>query len=101
MAGKFYCEYSERLTTYVNKLGVITGGSDALSATQDVLGDITPDNPIALATAIAGLESGEQFVYFTAVAEDTAAAYGEAIDFINQYNNLYSVVACNNSTDVV
>lgn len=96
-AGTFYIEYRERLSQYVNKLGTVGSVTDI----TDTLGPINNDNPLALG-CYAALNGGQgSTVYFIGVADDTVEAYAEALDYLDNFSQIYSVVPCTDDTDII
>lgn len=87
-----YVQYRERLTNYVGKLGVVSGGAYCKTACKDLLNDVTTANPLGIGTYSACLEAIDQMVYFTAVSADTVAAYQNALDFLGKDDTVYNVV---------
>lgn len=95
--GDFYIEYRERVSSYVNKLGTVESLTDIVSA----LGTPCRDNPLALACYFALQAGMGSTVFFTAVPADTAEAYTLALDFLERYTMLYSVVPCTEDVDII
>lgn len=95
--GTFYLEYREILTEYVNQLGV----ADNMGDVEDILGPVCVDNPLALAVYFAQSTSHGVTTYFTAVLENTPAAYTNAMDFLENYSAVYSIVPCSEDESIV
>lgn len=73
--GNLYVQYSTRILTHVNVLGAIAAGSGAVAALADIFDGITNQNPLGQGVAAACTTAGDSLVYFTAVKDDTVAAY--------------------------
>lgn len=80
------CRYKD--TAYVNHLGQI-GSVDEL---EDIFGTACVDNPMALALLFALYAGRENIVYFTGVATNDSDAYVKAMDFLDRFDTVYSVV---------
>ena len=90
----------------VNKEFVRAYGSvDSLSDVETTLGPVCANNPVALGCYFA-LAGGAGTVYFigTAGGAKTRAAFLNALDYLDRYTNMYSVVPClpdNEAEDVI
>ena len=87
-SGDMYIEYRERVNAGVGSLGSLASLGDI----EAVLGGACADNPLALACYFAMAGGSNTMVYYTVVAEDTADAYIKALDYLAQFNEVYSIV---------
>lgn len=92
VGGNFYAKYRFLNTRFVKRLGVIAATTDA--QVEQELGEITPDNPLAMAVACATKAAAGNFVYFTAVNTQTQSAYLEAYDLIADNDGIHGIVPC-------
>ena len=97
IGGDLYFEYREFVQQYVHKLGTIGEASDIV----DQLGVPCKDNPLALACLFAFNAGGGQTVFYTGVREDTADAYTEALDFLERYDGVYSIVPATEDKNII
>jgi hypothetical protein len=95
--GDIYVEYREKAYDLVATLGSVGSVSDIVNA----LGSINADNPLAMALYFALAASNGNIVYFTCVRSDKDTDYVEALDFLEKYNNIYSVTLDTSDSDVV
>jgi hypothetical protein len=96
-AGDFYVEYRELTQKYVGKLGSVSSAADV----EAVLGGVTAENPLALATYFAAMASKGVTVYFSATRDDSSQSYLDAMDFLEKYTAVYSVVPTTEDKDVI
>ena len=96
-SGELFFEYREKSTVGVNVLNVV----ESLADIESQLGPVCLDNPLGLACYTALRAGGNAAVYYTAVSEDTATAYATAMDFLDKYSNVYSVVICSTDAGIV
>lgn len=97
-AGDLFLEYREQLTTGLNKLGTLSSLADV----DETLGGVSKDNPLAMACyfAMAG-GGGNAVVYYMVIDEDTPSAYTKALDILEKYPEVYSIVPCTDDEDIV
>lgn len=93
----FYVEYREKTFDYVGQLGAVSGIADV----EEVLGGVTPENPLAMAVYFAAAAANGTVVYFTGVRDDTPANYIEALDFLEKYPDVYSIVPATEDKDII
>lgn len=93
--GDVYLDCRERDNYYVNKLGSV----ERVTEVASVLGEPCKANPLAAGVYAAAAAAAGTTVYFTAVADDTKAAYDDAMGLLDRYR-LYSVVPCTDNTDI-
>lgn len=74
--------------SFTNARGSVSDPADV----EKVLGAIASANPLAVATYCASVEAKGNAVYFLAAADDTPAAYREAIAKLEKYDDIYSIV---------
>ena len=81
--------YRMKMGEYKNKIGSV-GSKDEIEA---IFGDISVDNPMALALLFA-LRATEttNIVYFIGTDGESATKYEEALDVLNTDSNIYSIV---------
>ncbi len=94
--GDFYIEYRERAFNYVGSLGTVASLSDI----EELVGGISADNPLAVALYCA-LAASSSVVYFTGVASEDAQGYAEALDFLDKYVAIYSIVPATEDSDII
>lgn len=98
-----YLEYRERTQEYVGKVGYVADPEEV----ANVLGEVHPENPLAMAVYAAVKASNGVFVYFTAVAPESTSdahmvdAYNSAFGFLENYTNIYSVIPVTNNASVI
>ena len=97
LGGKFYIEYREKVKTYNGKLGSVGTVSDIV----DIFGYPNKDNPVALACYAAVLAGNNAVTYFTGVEFENALAYSTALDFLDSYDNIYSIVPASTDKDII
>lgn len=96
-SGALYIEYRERMSTFVGKLGTVSSVLDV----EALLGGALPDNPLALAVYSAAAAAKGTVVYFTGVRTDDAAGYTEALDYLEKFSNVYSIVLATENADCI
>lgn len=97
LGGKFYIEYREKVKAYNGKLGSVGTVSDIVN----IFGYPNKDNPVALACYAAVLAGGNAVTYFTGVESENALAYSVALDFLDSYDNIYSIVPASTNKDII
>ena len=97
LGGKFYIEYREEVKAYNGKLGSVGTVSDIVN----IFGYPNKDNPVALACYAAVLAGGNAVTYFTGVESESALAYSVALDFLDSYDNIYSIVPASTNKDII
>ena len=97
MAGDLYVEYREKIKAYNGKLGSVGTVSDIV----DIFGHPNKDNPVALACYAAILAGNNAVTYFTGVEAENALAYSTALDFLDSYDNIYSIVPASEDKDII
>lgn len=97
LGGKFYIEYREKVKAYNGKLGSVGTVSDIVN----IFGYPNKDNPVALACYAAVLAGGNAVTYFTGVESESALAYSVALDFLDSYDNIYSIVPASTNKDII
>jgi len=90
-------QYREYNTVFNGVLGSVYNED----AVEEVLGAPCKANPLALAVKFAALAAPETVVYFTGVKDETTAAYNEANDFLNKYEDVYSIVPATSDTTII
>lgn len=97
--GTVYPIFREDVTggsgSYVGYRGAVTSPAAAIQA----LGAPSDDNPLAAAVYCAASEAGGNTVFFTAVAADQPSEYVSALQKMEKYADIYSVVAAKKETD--
>lgn len=87
----FAIQYREINTVYEGYLGQVYNSDDV----EAVLGGACMANPLALAVKLAALAAPGTLVYFTtpkSSAGTTAEGFKEALDFLDKYEEIYSIV---------
>ena len=97
LGGKFYIEYREKVNAYNGKLGSVGTVTDIVN----IFGYPNKDNPVALACYAAVLAGNNAVTYFTGVDAETAVAYSTALDFLDNFDNIYSIVPASTDVDVI
>lgn len=97
LGGKLYIEYREKVKAYNGKLGSVGTMSDIVN----IFGYPNKDNPVALACYAAVLAGGNAVTYFTGVESENALAYSVALDFLDSYDNIYSIVPASTNKDII
>ena len=97
LGGKFYIEYREKVKAYNGKLGSVGTVTDIVNT----FGYPNKDNPVALACYAAVLAGNNAVTYFTGVDAETAVAYSTALDFLDNFDNIYSIVPASTDVDVI
>ena len=87
-AGIYNVRASYDGTTSKFELNSVGSNSEIL----DACGEVVKDNDMANALAIALAASRTNIVYYLAVKEDSEAGYMEAMDFLDKFDYVYSVV---------
>jgi len=64
----------------------------SMTEIREAFGVINADNPMAVTLAFALQAAAGNVVYYTATSAETTAGYEDALDFIDKYQNLYSIV---------
>lgn len=64
----------------------------SMTEIREAFGIINADNPMAVTLAFALQAAAGNVVYYTATSAETTAGYEDALDFIDKYQNLYSIV---------
>lgn len=102
-SGSFYVQYRSFNKTFVGKVVPIAATTDG--QIQDVLGQVSELNPLALAVACATAAADSNFVYFTAVGYDAqisdatidqtlSKAYAAAMDLVEENDAVHGIVPC-------
>lgn len=105
-----YVQYSGVDQKLVGKLGVIAATTDA--EVQEVLGQISPQNPLACAVACACAAADSNYVYYVAidytqaVSDSTSSvellqAYAQAMDLIIDNDAIHGIVPCTTNKPVL
>jgi hypothetical protein len=68
---------------------------------KEAFGDVSKQNEMATALNLALDAANGNVVYYLGVKEATAAGYTEALDFLDKYNNVYSIVPITADTDII
>ena len=97
LGGKFYIEYREKVNAYNGKLGSVSTVSDIVN----IFGYPNKDNSVALACYAAVLAGNNAVTYFTGVESENALAYSVALDFLDSYDNIYSIVPASTNEDII
>ena len=84
----FAIQYREYNDSFIGRLGSIAD-SDFV---ETVLGPAVLANPLALAVKLASLAAPGRIIYFTGVSAETSDGFQDALDFLNKYENCYSIV---------
>lgn len=82
----FYIDYRERVVRNANR--VI--GCSSSAEIEDQIGAVCAANPLALACAFA--IAGGTTVYAVPIEYENIDGYGDALDILERYDNIYSVV---------
>lgn len=90
-------QYKQENKLYDGKLGQVYNADDV----DAVLGGACLDNPLALAVKIAAEEAPNTIVYFTAPKTENLAGYREAVDFLEKYEEIYSIVPLTNDSTII
>ena len=93
----FLLKYRDSANSAVRKLKSV----GSLAEIREAFGAIKADNPMAISLAFALLAAGGNVVYYTSVASDDADGYTDALDFIDKYQTVYSIVPATLDTDVI
>jgi hypothetical protein len=91
-AGKYSMavQYREINSVYEGYLGQVWNAEDA----EAILGGASLANPLGLAVQMATLAAPGTLVYFTSPKGTTSAKFKEALDFLDKYEEIYSIVPC-------
>ena len=78
------------------------GTVSTLADVNEVLGPASTDNPTALACHFA-IAAGGGTVYYKGVASaaDSPVAYTDALEYLDRYNDIYSIVPCTEDEDCI
>lgn len=102
LGGKCYVEFREFCKAYSDKYGEIA----SLDYVEELLGKISPDNPLGIAVANALEEANGNYVYFIGLDKDTsnsaslAVQYKKAFDLIAGIDGIHGIVPCTDSPAV-
>ena len=102
-AGAFYAEYRVRSDKFVGKYGQVSD----IDYVDDLLGKVCAENPLGIAVANAVEESAGNFVYFTALPQDSddddtlVKMYLDAADLIADKDGIYGIVPCTTNKAVI
>lgn len=72
---------------------------ESLADIESKLGPVCADNPLALGCYCALMGGNGTVVYAVPVKEDTGLGYQSAIDFLDKYEDIYSIVPCVSSNE--
>lgn len=93
----FAIQYREVNTVYEGYLGQVYNSDDV----DAVLGGACMANPLALAVKLAALAAPGTMVYFTtpksSLASTSDGGFKEALDFLDKYEEIYSIVPLTNN----
>ena len=84
-------------SNYVGQLGMIASEDEI----KDIFGTISNENKMALALDFALKAAQTNVVYFTATESDTQLGYIDAMDFLDKYDEVYSVVPLTTETEII
>ncbi len=87
-AANVYIEHRDLMSSNVTSISSVSTSTEV----EDVLGELHPDNPIALAVYNAALNAAGVPVYFIAVGSDDLSGYNAALSYAKQLNTVYSLV---------
>lgn len=98
-AGKYQMaiQYREINSVYEGYLGQVWNTDDA----DGILGGACLANPLALAVKFATMAAPGTLVYFTSPKGTTSTAYKEALDFLDKYEEIYSIVPCTSEASTI
>ena len=96
-SGDIYVDYREIVTKYNKQMGSVGTYTEVL----ETLGYPCADNPMALAAYAAVAAGSNAVVYFIGVEDETANAYTKALDYLDKYDNIYSIVPCSTDAAVI
>lgn len=96
-SGDIYVDYREIVTKYNKQMGSAGTYTEVL----ETLGYPCADNPMALAAYAAVAAGSNAVVYFIGVEAETANAYAKALDYLDKYDNIYSIVPCSTDAAVI
>lgn len=96
-SGDIYVDYREIVTKYNKQIGSVGTYTEVL----ETLGYPCADNPMALAAYAAVAAGSNAVVYFIGVEDKTANAYAKALDYLDKYDNIYSIVPCSTDAAVI
>ena len=90
--GTIALEYDEKVTggsqSFVNQRGALSDPDDVVT----VLGTIKDSNPLAVAVYCALIDSNNTPVFFTATSAETVNGYTRAVNAMDRYSDIYSIV---------
>lgn len=95
--GDIYIEYRELMYDFKGRLGSVGSMEDIVNN----VGAPNKNNPLALALYFALAAANGNIVYFTGVASDDVEGYTKALDFLEKYDNIYSVVVTSTDKNVI
>lgn len=84
----FLLRYRDASNSAVRKLKSV----GSVAEIEEAFGKIEADNAMAISLLFALQAAGGNVVYYTSVAENSAAGYTNALDFIDKYQTVYSIV---------
>jgi hypothetical protein len=96
MRGVLYADYREQRTVGCEEIRTITTRSEVLS----ILGPTVPENPLAMAAALALQNSGGQTIYYIATCSDDVAGYQRALDILTENDAVHGLVPLTQDNEV-
>ena len=96
LSGDLYMEYREALIANVNLVSSLSSTTDV----EDVLGPVTPENPLAMMVTAALMGAAGTEVYYIATAGNDPEDYSAALDKLTEVGESYSLVPYNTSREV-
>ena len=95
----FKVQYRQVNKLYRGKLGSVYNAD----AVDEILGGACLDNPLALAVKFAALAAPDTIVYFTTpnADADTPSSFKDALDFLDKYDEIYSIVPLTNDPTTI
>jgi hypothetical protein len=106
IAGQVYATYRAWLDTKANNVFTYTPSStdidEVKAEVEAILGTVDPDNPLAYGVWKAALNSNEQPVLYTAIADpDDTDEWQDNLDNLKGYKNIYGLVPLTNNATVL
>jgi len=89
-----YVKYDSADTFELGSVGSVT-------EINEIFGEVSQKNEMATALNLALDAANGNIVYYLGVKEATATGYQEALDFLDKYNTVYSVVPVTADTDII
>jgi hypothetical protein len=94
---ELYLEYRAFLLGATDTIHSIEKSSDVAA----VLGEITPDNPLAFGVSKCASNSADRVVYYMATADDSRESYARVLDAASKTDDVYFLVPLTQNDDVI